>query len=396
MSLDNKIITRRDFLNGAAALTASGLLAPISAFAADARQTIVIPVVKDMTGNLVMGYIAEQAGLDLGKHVTDDARNYMTLTFGEKSPKTIWVGMNLDNVVLSDQIAWRTTEAGVKPFSKKMKVERTPKNLDYLFSGDSLVLDLSKMNEADRAKVIAKFGDKSVNIARKELLGYAEKAYGGRVKQQKTAIAKLKDIDPKRVERYTNMDTLEFMVRAVEPGVGDSMYEGLKEQGVKFESPVGYTKALEVATEPVNHRDAVKVGDIMVYFGIGYNRPGDTPGNIGFSAKSRTSAHLRYVGSLDELKSAIGASAYNEAWKERLPERTTTESSTTFATTDAWDRAYAPIDLGPFRKLVEKHILIRAGNVVNDLNPLTYMQERGYNFRRAGVQIVDPSVAKKG
>ena len=207
MSLDNKIITRRDFLNGAAAITASGILMPISAWAAEdtgakpvedaqkgVNQTIVIPVVKDMTGNIVMGYIAHQAGIDLRKYVTDDARKYMAINFGEKSPKTIWVGANLDNVVLSDQIAWRTTEAGVKPFSKKMKVERTPKNLDYLFPGDSLVLDLSKMNEADRAKVIAKFGDKTINITRKELLGYAEKAYGGRVKQQKAAIAKLKDI----------------------------------------------------------------------------------------------------------------------------------------------------------------------------------------------------------
>src|SRR3989338_3223164 len=278
MSLDNILFgqymgylddTRRDFL-GVAAITTSGLLVPISALAADdseakdpkaeltaeqsAKQIREIPVVKDMTGNLVMGYIANQAGIDLKKYVTDDARKYMTLTLGEKSPKTIWVGVNLDNVVLSDQIAWRTTESGVKPFSRKMKVERTPKNLDYLFPGDSLVLDLSKMNEGDRAKVIAKFGDKRINITRKELLGYAEKAYGGRVKQQKTAIANLKGIDPKRVERYTNMDPLEFMVRAVEQGAGDNMYKSLKEQGVKFESPVGYTKALEVATEPVNHR----------------------------------------------------------------------------------------------------------------------------------------------
>ena len=207
------------------------------------------------------------------------------------------------------------------------------------------------------------------------------------------------------------------MVRAVEPSVGDTMYKGLLEQGVKFNSPVEYVRAVEVAAEPVNHRDAAKVSDIMIYFGMSYNRSGiiseidtsatrikgdlgpvvtSTPGNIGFSAKSRTSAHLRYVGSLDELKRAIGASAYSEAWKERLPERTTIESSPTFATTDAWDRAYAPINLEAFRKLAEKHILLRAGNVVNDLNPLTYMQERGYNFRRAGVQIVDPSVAKRG
>ena len=96
------------------------------------------------------------------------------------------------------------------------------------------------------------------------------------------------------------------------------------------------------------------------------------------------------------MKSAIGASAYSEAWKERLTERTTTGSSPIFATTDAWDRAYAPIDQGAFRKLAEKHILLRAGNIVNDLDPLIYLQERGYNFRRAGVQVVDPSVAKKG
>ena len=158
MSLDNKLFgqymsylddARRNFL-GAATLTASSLLVPMSAWAAEdngakdpkagaaaetpgandakaeataepsAKQTRIIPVVRDMTGNLVMGYIAQQAGIDLRKYATDDARKYMTITFGEKSPKTVWVGTNLDNVVLSDQIAWRVTEAGVKPFSKKM------------------------------------------------------------------------------------------------------------------------------------------------------------------------------------------------------------------------------------------------------------------------------------
>ena len=390
-------MSRRDFARLALGAGVAGAMPNIAFGHHTVSENIrEIPVGPDTTANLVMGYIANKAELDLGKHVTDDARKYISVHLGEKSPETIWVGTNLDNVVLSDQIAWRTTEEGVKTFAKKMNVDRAPNMVDYLFPGDTLVLDLSKMSGADRAKVVARFGNKNINVTREELAGYTEKAYGKIIETQKAAIAKLKGIEPERVKRYADMDPLEFMVRAVEPGVGDSMYKGLKDQGVKFNSPVGYIKAAKRAAEPVNHRDTGKVGDIMIYFGVSYNRPGDTPGNIGFSAERKKSAHLRYMGSLDQLKEIIGASAYSEAWRERLAERTTTKSSPTFATTDAWDNAYASISLGAFEKLANNYHLIRAGNVVDDLNPLTFMQERGYKFRRAGVQIVDPSVAKKG
>lgn len=395
--MDLTQISRRDFAKLAAGAAVS-IAMPRMAFGHHTVSENIreIPVGPDTTANLVMGYIANKAGLDLGKHVTDDASKYMSVHLGEKSPKTIWVGTNLDNVVLSDQIAWRTTEEGVKPFAKKMRVDRTPNMVDYLFPEDTLVFDLSKMNPEDKAKVVAKFGNQKINVTREELEGYTEKAHGKGIEEQKRAISRLKGIEPERVERYGNMKPLEFMVRAVEPGVGDSMYKGLKEQGVKFNSPAGYIKAAGDAAEPVTHRDTGKVGDIMVYFGISYNRPGTTPGNIGFSAERKKSAHLRYMGSIDELKEAIGISAFREAWRERLAERTTTSSSPTFATTDAWDNSYAAINLGAFEKLAKNYHLIRAGNVVDDLNPLTYMRKRGYNFRRAGVQIVDPSVAKKG
>ena len=385
MSLDNKIITRRDFLNGAAALTASGLLVPISTWAAeDAKQTRVIPVVKDMTGNLVMGYIARQAGIDLKKYVTDDARKYMTLTFGEKSPKTIWVGANLDNVILSDQIAWRTSEAGVKSFSKKMKVERTPKNLDYLFPGDSLVLDLSRMKEEDRAKVIAKFGDKSINITRKELLDYAEKAYGGRVKQQKTAIAKLKDIDPKRVERYTNMDTLEFMVRAVEPGVGDSMYKGLVEQGVKFESPAGYIKAAEGVSGPEHRARDPKLAQF--YLGFSFMRPGETtPRSIGIVPPD-PGAHydLQLRLEQDEIKKILGEKDYALIEAKSQKQRTLVRSA-------VHDVAYVAFVRQIFDTLAPKAETIdtRTGNVTNAIKASTYLQDHPtYTFRAVVVQKV--------
>src|SRR3989344_800078 len=317
-------MSRRDFARLALGAGVAGAMPNIAFGHHTVSENIrEIPVGPDTTANLVMGYIANKAELDLGKHVTDDARKYISVHLGEKSPETIWVGTNLDNVVLSDQIAWRTTEEGVKTFAKKMNVDRAPNMVDYLFPGDTLVLDLSKMSGADRAKVVARFGNKNINVTREELAGYTEKAYGKIIETQKAAIAKLKGIEPERVKRYADMDPLEFMVRAVEPGVGDSMYKGLKDQGVKFNSPVGYIKAAKRAAEPVNHRDTGKVGDIMIYFGVSYNRPGDTPGNIGFSAERKKSAHLRYMGSLDQLKEIIGASAYSEAWRERLAERTT-------------------------------------------------------------------------
>ena len=406
MSLENEI-SRRFVLQaiGAGVVTAAataGLWVP-EAYAeelpsgsgrAEASDKRVIPVVEGMTPNLVMDYIANQAGVDLGDHITDDARKYMTVNLGEKSPKTVWVGVNVDDVVLSDQIAWRTTEEGVKPFKHKMEVTRTSDNLDYVFPGDSLVVNLGKMNTEDRAKVVARFGDSTINLTREQLEGHVEKTYSALVEKQKAAIAKLDGIETKRVERYTNMSPLGFMVRAVDKGVGDAMYKGLKEQGVKFNTPVGYADLVESAAEPVEHRDTADLGKPMIYFGVSYNRPGTTPGNIGFSARQKTSAHLRYMGDMDDLKAAIGMPAFREAWNERLSERTTTDSSPTFATTDAWDAAYAPISRRAAESLSKNYQLIRAGNIVDDLNPLTYVKEKGYNFRRAGVQIVDPGVKK--
>ena len=302
-------ITRRHFVGGMA-LTAAGLMVP-SAFAQKTIGNVkIIPVIPDMTANLVMDYIAHQAGVDLGRQVTDDARKYLTVELGPKSPRTVWVGTNLDNVVLSDQIAWRVTEAGVKPFSHKMKVERTPDMIDYLFPGDTLVLDLDKMPEADMRKFYDRFPNPRISITRPELADFAHVTYGARVEAQKGSIIKLPGIDRARVERYVNMDELAFMVREVPKGVGDVMYKPLVNEGVNFQSPVEYVAKSQapvaVAIVGPNARDDVTA--MQIYFVI-EARDTVSGRNVAIG-KANSELDARFKDKVGDFEAVVGGEQY--------------------------------------------------------------------------------------
>ncbi len=274
MSVDQKIesLSRRSFLGGLGA-TAAGLLVP-SYLLANPSSTIRIPITKEMAGhvtaNVLMGYVADVAGVNLGKHITDDARKYMTVEFGEKTPRAVYVGANSLNIALSDQLAWRTTEAGAKTFKHTAKIERTPQHIDYLFPGDTVLFDTSAMGR-DGQEILSRFGGGTLPKAMVELdnlKAYASKKFGRHVDTQKEAIAKL-GIASERKQRYTNMDNLEFMVREVSKGVADDMYKGLADQGVSFRNPAEHLAEVGPALAGPEHR-AGQLGQI--YLAVGYNR----------------------------------------------------------------------------------------------------------------------------
>ena len=79
---------RRDFLR-TLGLSGMALAASLSGISYAGSGQKRIQVAEDMTANMVMDYIANQAGIDLGKNVTDDATNYLTVELGKKLLKEV-------------------------------------------------------------------------------------------------------------------------------------------------------------------------------------------------------------------------------------------------------------------------------------------------------------------
>ncbi len=372
-------IDRRQFLETIAAtgaLASSGLWLPSTAFAEETSMKI--PVVKDMTANVLMDYIADKAGVNLGKHTTDDSRKLFTVEMGLKSPKTIFVGTNSNQVRLSDQLAWRTSEEGVKSYVHRQTVERGPSTIDYIFPVmDNLVFHLDRLQEQDKAKVVAAFPN-GIKVSREELNAFAQRKYGAQIQAEKQAIAAM-SISDDRKKKYDGFDALASTARLVTPGLSTGMYKEIAASGVTF----GPNAKPLAAAESQVHRTE-NPGQIMAYLGISYVRKDGSLGNIGFSAQASDSPHLRYLGDLLAVEKAIGSANYSNAMGLKVEKRTPT------TTPEQWKAAYTPINLEHAMALAENSQVIRAGHVSEDIQPKTYMNQRDYTFRRAGIQIVEP------
>ena len=397
MVLENSM-SRRDFLfmsrevlGGVAAAT----LLPDFAFADSHRR--VIPVQADMTANLVMGYIAEQAGIDLGKYVTDDARKLLTVQLGKNSPKEVWVG-SLDNVVVAEQIAWGSGEERVKPFGKRAKVARDPSTIDYVFPGDTLVFDSGKLNEADRKKLAAKFGAERIDISPAELNAFVAKNYAARVNAVKQAVKKSAGKQSDLARRYERMMPVQVMVRDVTQELAKGMYKALAAQGVKFGDVVGYAekggKLGDRIGGPVHRADLTQP---LVYIAFSYldpNRPkGKRIRSFGYTPDTEGDGvfEIRYTGTMDGLREALGANDFDIAMRKAVPART--------RVTSGYDKLFHFFHGGKGSRAEQVYAALMKNNEVIDPTGLVtqryqfgrwFTDNPSYQLKTSGVQVVSP------
>ena len=412
MSLDNKIITRRDilgFFGGAVALTAytaSGLLVPIRALAADtaaadggakdpraeataeqsSRQIRVIPVVRDMTGNLVMGYIASQAGIDLKKYATDDARKLLTVQFGKNSPKEVPLG-SLDKVVVGEHITWR-------PRKERARVTRDASKIDYLSSGDALLLHLSKFAEADRKKLVAKYDAEKINISTAALNDYVAKKHARRVNAVRQAVKKAAGENSDLAKKYEKMTPLQVMARDVTPELGKKggMYEALAAQGVNFVDVVEYAesggKLDQIMGGPVHRADLAQPYVAIVFSYLNKKKElrnfGQTPDTGGDGV-----FEIRYTGTMEQLKEILGANDFEIAMRKAVAERT--------RVTSGFDKVFHYFHGGKGSRAEQVYnALMKNNEVIDSVGLVTQRYDFGrwftdnssYQLKTAGVQVV--------
>jgi len=424
--------TRRDFLKFAGLSSLAGASAVVGGGRALASEgTRKIEVIPFMTSGVALHYILDKAGVSVGpKKASDLARGCMSVEFGANSPKSVYVGTNTDRVVLSDQIAWELDAAKAERYAHKKLVERTPKDIEFIFPGDSLVLDLDSVPASNLGEAVKKqFGEGLITLDSYELNDFLRKKYLKTINHHVERIKGLSlAVDGEgRKDRFYQMATenpLEFLARQVDERFEKGVYSGwvqkdailfagdsaipVEDDGAVSEEPKEGDDVKNAVEHP-NHGD--DLASPQFYLGVAFRRPGrvleEHPylskiGNVGITPLNPEIGYIydlklqNFGGSGLELVGIIGSTAYNNLVDKELSERKLVK-------TGAREISEVIRDFDVYRELVGKAVIVdtTTGNVgsrnaFNGNFSFLYDVDTGdlgddYDFIACAVQRVRPN-----
>lgn len=385
-------------------------------------DSIRVEVTSDTTGNIIMGYLANEQGINLGKKTTVATNDFTIIDRGYSKGKTLHVVSRM-KVQHAQHTYWtwdakkaEDMVAASNGKSVSISVEMTPRAHDYIFGplkvskdktleGDALVVDVNSMAAAKEhfsdlgKKLQTAYASQDCKVTFnpaeiKKLDAYMDTAFGAEAEAVRDALKKT-GADPNLVEAYGQMSTREVMVRRVTPDA--QMYKPLKEKGVVVEDIVEVAKKEEKADEDryvIQRRGPSEPRD---YLCVGWLNPTKvTKTQTGyFSANCRVpvaegSWSLEIVGTQEALKAAVGEDFYKVIEAKARDRR---EFAPRHNGARMEDNIYA-MNRSPSMELIRKlsplvEATDRSGIVSPGFDLYDHLNDPNKNLKKAGIQRVN-------